>query len=384
MNAPRSTSAWTTLRSLVPASGSALDENALAQVFPVVNRFAGVVQDPIHHAEGDVHIHTMMVLRCLVDEPRFQALSEREQTIVFIAALLHDVAKPDTTTIDDDGRVHARGHSAKGAIQARSLLWELGLDSETREAICGLVLFHQVPFFLINHDDKAAERKALRMAESCRLDLLELVAWADAAGRRCHDQAGLLERVALFGHLAAEFGVASTPFAFANDHTRFRYFRDERRTRHDVAYDDTATTVTVMVGLPATGKDRFVAQHRGLADVISLDDLRAEHGLEHGSGQARVVSLAMEQLKTSLRQRRAVVWNATNLVRELRGKIIDVADTYRARVRIVVVEASPATIATRNRAREAPVPATAIARMLHRWEPPHRGDAHQLDVIVSE
>jgi predicted kinase len=372
------------LQALVPPPGATLDDEAICETFPVVRSFEGVVQDPIHHAEGDVRIHTTMVLACLLSEPRFALLPPREQTIVFIAALLHDVAKPITTTIDGDGRVHARGHSAKGAIVARTLLWELGVDHETREAICGLVLFHQVPFFLINHDDKEAERKALRMAESCRLDLLELVAWADAAGRRCHDQAGLLERVALFGELVAELGVARTPFAFTDDHSRFRYFRDDRRTRHDVAFDDTVTPVTILVGLPATGKDRFVNQHAGDAEVISLDDLRTEHGLEHGGGQTRVASLAMEQFKACLRQRRPVMWNATNLVRDLRSKIIDVADTYRARVRIVMIEASPTTIATRNRARDLPVPAASIARMLHRWEPPHRGDAHQLDVVVSE
>ena len=103
-------------------------------------------QDPIHHAEGNVWIHTRMVLEALVALPRWRALPTRERELVFAACLLHDIAKPWTTQVHDDGRVTARGHSAAGAIAARRVLWDLDVDPADREAICGLeTCFWPVP-----------------------------------------------------------------------------------------------------------------------------------------------------------------------------------------------------------------------------------------------
>lgn len=374
------------LHALVPRAenGWRVDDDAVCALFPIVHTYADVPQDPVHHAEGDVRIHTRMMLDVLAGSAHFRSLSADERAIVFAACILHDVAKPVTTAQDADGRITARGHSVRGAILARGLLWELGVPFAVREAICGLVRFHQVPFFLIHEDERAAERKALRIAEACRCDLLQVVAWADAAGRRCADQQRILDSVALFGELTAELGVQSTSYPFVDAHTRFRYFRDVSRTRHDVAFDDTVAEVTILVGFPAAGKDRWCAHNAGGAEVVSLDALRAQHGLSHEGSQTRVAALAAERMKAALRKHRPVVWNATNLVRDLRNDIIDVADAYHARVRVVVLEASPKTLEERNRAREHPVPASVYRRMAERWDVPDRSDAHAVDVVVAD
>lgn len=289
-----------------------------------------------------------------------------------------------TTAVDHDGNVTARGHSSRGAMFARRVLWQLGVPFAPRESMCGLIRYHQVPFFLVDDGGHAAERKALRVAEACRCDLLRLVAWADAAGRRCSDQQRLLDSVALFAELTAELGVGCSPFAFADDHSRFRYFRDERRTRHDAAFDDTLTQVTVLVGFPASGKDHWCAANAGEAAVVSLDAIRAAHGMSHEGSQSRVADLAYQQMKVALRARRAVIWNATNLVRDLRNQIVDVADAYHARVRMVVFEASPDVLRERNRSRTNPVPDSVLLRMADRWDVPDRSDAHAVDVVVTD
>jgi predicted kinase len=193
----------------------------------------------------------------------------------------------------------------------------------------------------------------------------------------------LLDHVALFGELARELGVARAAFPFRDDHSRFRYFRDERRTRHDVQFDDTRNLVTVLVGFPASGKDTWCRAHAGDALVVSLDQLRAEHGLSHEGSQTRVADLATEQMRVALRKRQPVVWNATNLVSENRNGIIDVADAYGARVRVVVFEAAPETLRARNRERAQPVPEDVFARMAARWEMPTRADAHVLDIVET-
>lgn len=365
-------------------SGWRFDKRSILELFPVVSSYAGAAQHPGHHAEGDVAIHTWMVLDALANNHEFRGLTADVRAVMFAACLLHDVAKPLTTADDGDGKITARGHSARGAMLSRRLLWDLGVPFAQRELICGLVRFHQAPFFLLEESDHAAERRALRIAEACRCDWLRLLAWADATGRRCSDQQRLLDNVALFGELTAELGVGSSPFAFDDDHSRFRYFRDERRTRHDAAFDDTRAQVTVLVGFPAAGKDHWCAANAGGAEVVSLDAIRATHGMSHEGSQSRVTDLAYQQMKSALRARRSVVWNATNLVRDLRSQIVDVADAYHARVRMVVVEASPEALRDRNRSRTRPVPEAVFVRMASRWDVPDRSEAHTVDVVVSD
>lgn len=349
-------------------------------------------QDPIHHAEGDVGLHTGMVLEALCAMPAYRALDDDGRAACFVACLLHDIAKPWTTRTEPSGserggRITAKGHSTKGAVFARRLLWEMGLPWRQREAICALIRFHQIPFFLVDKGEREAERGMLRIAESARADWLAVVAEADMRGRVCGDQQRVLDAIDLFRVCASDLGVVDSAYAFASDHARFCYFRDERRTRFDTAFDDTRCTVTLVSGLPASGKSSWIQQqlhNQGWEPqaVVSLDALREELDVDAKDAQRVVVDAAREQLKARLRQHKDAVWNATSLSRNLRGGVIDIAAAYGARVRVVAFEAAADVVAARNRERaETRVPAAAIERMLTRWEFPDRTEAHVVEVV---
>ncbi|MCR5784125.1 MAG: CCA tRNA nucleotidyltransferase [Eubacterium sp.] len=62
--------------------------------------------------------------------------------ILRISALLHDVAKPDCTTLDSRGINHFKGHPEKGAQMARKILRRLKFDNNTVERVCHFVLWH--------------------------------------------------------------------------------------------------------------------------------------------------------------------------------------------------------------------------------------------------
>jgi len=119
------------------------------QTFPFVRELLGCPQDPIHHAGGNVWIHTRMVLDTLVAMPAYRALAEVDKAAAYLGCLLHDVAKPFTTKTEDDGRITAKEHSRAGEMLARRLLWELGTPFLLREMVCGLIRYHQIPFYLI-------------------------------------------------------------------------------------------------------------------------------------------------------------------------------------------------------------------------------------------
>ena len=101
----------------------------LDRIYPWIRRLAGCPQDAIHHAEGDVWIHTRMVCEALAALPAWRSLPDEERHIVFAAALLHDVGKPDCTRREPDGRISSaatRGAAAfspgksSGACTCRS------------------------------------------------------------------------------------------------------------------------------------------------------------------------------------------------------------------------------------------------------------------------
>jgi hypothetical protein len=133
-----------------------LDWDAAHNEFQFVRDMQSCPQDPIYHAEGDVWIHTRMVCEALIENRRWRALAPAEREIVFAASLLHDVAKPATTR-DEDGRITSRGHSKRGEIMTRELLWRMGAPFQAREQVANLIRYHQIPFFLIDRRD--ARRK---------------------------------------------------------------------------------------------------------------------------------------------------------------------------------------------------------------------------------
>jgi putative nucleotidyltransferase with HDIG domain len=346
---------------------------------PWVAAMAACMQDPQHHAEGDVWTHTKMVCEALVALPTWQALPAPDREVVFAACLLHDIAKPPTTRVED-GRIRHPGHSTRGATTIREMLWRQGVDPAVRERVAGLVRSHQVPFFLIEAEDP--RRRAAAISQAVRCDHLALVTRADALGRVCRDPHKLLDNIALFEELCGEHGCLDRPFAFPSDHSRFLYFRSADRDPTYLAHDDTRGEVIVMCGLPGSGKDHWIAHNVDLP-VVSLDALRDEQGVAATDNQAAVIQAAREQAREHLRRGQSFVWNATGLTRDLRGRIIGLAADYHARVRIVFVDTAYKRLVRQNRERRASVPLAVIERMTRLWDPPDLTEAHRVDWIVQ-
>jgi len=350
------------------------------QAFDWVRALEPCPQDPIHHAEGNVWIHTRMVLETLLDMPGWKALSEEDRAIVHIACLMHDIAKPATTREEEDGRITAKGHSRAGDLMARRILWELGAPFELREQVCALIRYHQIPFYLIERDD--ARKLAAEISLSTRCDLLALVAEADIRGRTCADMGRIVDNIELFREFCRDEGCFTGPRHFASDHTRVVYFRSEGRHPDVEAYDDTKGELVLMCGLPGSGKDTFARQTFPETPVVSLDALRDELEIDPTETQGAVVQAARERAKEHLRRGERFVWNATNLSRQRRGPILDMASAYGARIRIVYVEVPKETLHAQNRAREAVVPSAVIRRMTERWEIPTLTEAHEITWVV--
>jgi predicted kinase len=182
-------------------------------------------------------------------------------------------------------------------------------------------------------------------------------------------------------------GCWQAPWPFASDHARFLYFRSAGRgggrSLHAPAHDDTRLEVTVMSGLPGAGKDHWIATHARDLPVVSLDALREELEVDPAGDQGSVVKAAYERARHHLRGATPFVWNATNVSRVLRQRVIDFVADYRARVRVVYVEAPAQRILDRNRGRAQAVPAHVIDRLVRRWTMPTPREAHTLLLAVE-
>lgn len=337
--------------------------------------------DVLDTAEGDVWIHTRMVTESLVAAPAWRDLPEGDRAALFLAALLHDVAKPFTSTTEPDGRVVTRGHTVTGTKMARRILWEDGVPFELRERACALIRHHQLLFHLLDRRD--SRRAAIRAAQTARLDHLALLMEADVQGRICDDRDELIEGLGMAVEYLDELGCLGAPWPFASDHSRVLYLRKPDRDPHYAAHDDTRCQVTVMSGLPAAGKSHWVARLAADQPVVSLDALREELGVGPTDNQGRVVQESRERVRQHLRRSQDFVHDATNLSLRLRWPLVQLLLDYGARVRIVYVETDPSTLSRRNAARERQVPGSAIERMLRRWEVPDLTEAHDVVTVVG-
>jgi tRNA nucleotidyltransferase (CCA-adding enzyme) len=156
----------------------------LDQLFPEIRALIDVPQDPEWHPEGDVFVHTRLV----IDRARelIEDLSYAKQVTVMLAALSHDFGKPATTEFVD-GRLRSRGHEEAGVEPTLSFLDKLNVHTldgyDVRAQVVALVRDHLKPGEYYKKREEVGDGAFRRLARKCELDLLYRVAKADSLGR---------------------------------------------------------------------------------------------------------------------------------------------------------------------------------------------------------
>jgi tRNA nucleotidyltransferase (CCA-adding enzyme) len=154
------------------------------QLFPEIKALEGVPQDPEWHPEGDVFVHTKLVVDHAHD--LIEELPYGKQVTVMLAALAHDFGKPATTEFIE-GRYRSRGHEEAGVAPTQSFLERLNIHTlsgyDVRAQVIALVREHLKPGEFYKKRDEVGEGAFRRLARKCELDLLYRVAKADSLGR---------------------------------------------------------------------------------------------------------------------------------------------------------------------------------------------------------
>ena len=117
-----------------PARGLDLlhDSGLIAVWLPELLEMRGCAQSPEHHPEGDVWVHTRLLLTHLKNPSPVLALS----------ALLHDVGKPRTSRTEPSGRIRFFGHEGVGARMAEEILRRLRFSNDEVGAIVACIANH--------------------------------------------------------------------------------------------------------------------------------------------------------------------------------------------------------------------------------------------------
>lgn len=355
----------------------------LEKQFSWVADMRNVPQDPVHHAEGNVAIHTQLVLEQLQQSSDYRELNRQRQELLWAAALLHDVEKRSTSSVDGKGRVSSPGHARKGAQTAREILFR---DVETpfalREEIVGLVRYHGLPLWLMDKVDPM--RSALEASLRVNMPELKLLAEADAKGRICRDQTALLDVLELFELYTREIGCWYSPRSFATLNAQFTYFNQADGYVDYVPFDRFRSKVTMLAGLPGMGKDHYVTNHNEDIPVISLDDIRRRYRIDPTDRKRNgwVVQQAKEQAKIYLRRGQDFIWNATNITTLMRQQLIDLFISYQAYVKLVYIEKPYSQWRLQNRNRAYPLPDVVLDKMLHNLDVPQLTEAHEVLYLV--
>ncbi|MDD3896740.1 MAG: CCA tRNA nucleotidyltransferase [Candidatus Peribacteraceae bacterium] len=149
------------------------ETDVIEYLIPELHACKGVAQPSAPHEEGDVWDHIMHVIAAFTHDHRAD---------VRWAALLHDIGKPATFSIEDD-RIHFNEHASVGGKLTKELLDRLQCPAKRRDKIAWLVRHHMMMSTFMEVDN---ERKAHWYYHPWFTELLQLF-WLDIAGTNPSD-----------------------------------------------------------------------------------------------------------------------------------------------------------------------------------------------------
>lgn len=387
----------------------------LGDRFSLLREYQSTPQDCQWHAEGNLHIHTGMVLNEIYKILQTEATHlycDRRLSLI-MGALLHDIYKPITTKeqeIEGKIRLVAPQHAIKGRSYLALKLVGLDLPYSVVENTLSLVAYHHEPKKLVTQNKSPGEyQKIARLSDP---ELLYWLALADIRERKCSDREQQLEIVEMYGLSARKYQAWQ---AFGGEYQPWRvYFKREladwnQDTRDLVfaqaiaryeagkifapgsellrsySYRDSFPQVVITFGVSGSGKSTWIKQNLGDHTVISLDVLRAKIASSRSdqSQNSKVIQVAQEQLKTLLRSQSKIVWDATSLRYDFRQQIISISRQYGALITLVIFHCPETIYLERNRQRCHSIPEEVLYQQLQSLEFPELDEGDRT-LIVDE
>lgn len=354
--------------------GATADE--MAPIFPWMVEMDACDHDPIHHAEGSPWVHTTLVAAALECRPEMLVLADDRRQVLRLAAWLHDVGKPATTIYEpclETGvtRVRQPGHAALGAKIAWQSLIDAGCDPVLVRNVHALVGWHMRPTHLPDMAEGKILDRVLRFdVESCGGSWRELLALTRADqdgrialdGRNKHASLDVLEAAldAFSDRLGLDIRAGGIPFPSSG--SRMRVLREGAFNLFLPPHEPAGSRVTMMSGLPGSGKGAWLQSSRPDLPVAStLDE-------------------ATRYLKDST----DFAWNSNALSRAARQKLTRLALEHDALIELVSMDVPLEQAVAGNRMKASPAPEDVLRAMAQEREPAIADESHRLISIDKQ
>lgn len=347
--------------------------------FSLLNKLKETEQDNIWHAEGNVYIHTNMVLKeafDLIYANNSFNLSMEDKISLVLSSIFHDIAKPITTKEDlRNGliRIVSPKHEDKGVNYLATKLMNTDLDFEIINSILGIVKYHQIPKLIVIKN-QATFNNLLKLSLVNELKLFYLFATFDIKGRTSIDKEEQLEYIELFKVFAEDYNLfdknnkvafveetkkqinsviekhnlfikniedlydyhlyeLSNEIIFTPEESVFKYLEKQKKSK-----------VILLSGISGSGKSTYlkILNVNNEYKVINLDQIRFEltKSEDIQSKNEEVLRIAYGQLQNYLRNKENVIFDATNLRFDFRDKIINLCNKYNSLSKIYYFQSS--------------------------------------------
>ncbi|MFO0764706.1 MAG: HD domain-containing protein [Patescibacteria group bacterium] len=142
-----------------PSIGFELLKNigVIGKYYPELAKLKDTPQDPEWHPEGDVWIHTMMVVDQAANIATRENLNDEQRLLCVLGALCHDLGKALTTApMEKDGviRMRSLGHEKAGIEPTRELLGRLTFGHDVNQFCEHVAHYHLQPTALYREFEK--------------------------------------------------------------------------------------------------------------------------------------------------------------------------------------------------------------------------------------
>lgn len=287
-----------------------------------------------YHLEGDVWSHVMMVAK----------QAENQNQLVKIAALLHDIGKPVCRTVKHENqRTRFFNHESMSAFMAIELMKDLKLVDCEKTMVFNLIALH-TEFY--KHDTDFL-KKLLNRQPTLAANLYEL-AKADSNGRFCNeaDQAYTKAIVKLTPH------------------------------NHERSEMETPKLVTIMCGVPGSGKSTYIENNLADSFVVSRDDclMSLEPELSYSEAwskvdQKEVDKLVQKQFKEA-KQHDNVVVDMTHMSKKSRRRSLSHFGKEYRKECVLILQSLPDVYLTNKERCGKIIEKEVVDRMVKSFYPP--------------
>lgn len=158
--------------------------------FTMISDMKNANQSPVHHPEGNVWNHTMMV----IDQAAKVKEKSTDKRVFMWAALLHDIGKPATTKVRK-GKITSYDHEKLGAQMAEEFFRKFVNDDEFIKKVCSLIRWHMQILFVVK-DMCFADIESMRRQTD--INDIALLGLCDRLGRKGADRQKEEENIRIF------------------------------------------------------------------------------------------------------------------------------------------------------------------------------------------